>query len=1031
MRLLSLVCFCTLLFACQPEADGPLRLEPDAHISFVGGNFCARDLLYHHLETAIYAAHPDHRLTIRNTCDAGDTPGFRPHSGRNAPWAFPGAAAYQTEYASPSGSEGHVQTPDEWLTRLQTDVVIAFFGQAESFSGGEGLIRFQEELDSFIHHTQRQRYNGETAPRLVLVGPPAFQDLSAEQDLPDGKQANMDLRFYNEAVADAAAANDLLFIDLYQASKDWMSKETLTTDGLQWTEAGYAKVADYLSQQLFGSSYSPTANTALRDAVAEKNWTWHNLFKIPNGVHVFGRRFEPFGVDNYPSELQKLDQMTANRDAAIWAAQAGDSYDLVAADARTQPLPVIETNFKPDTEPRYLYGEEALQSFTLADDFQIELFASEETFPDLANPVQLSFDNRGRLWVAVMPSYPHYEPGSERPDDKLLILEDTDGDNRADKQTVFADGLHLPIGFELAPEGVYISQGTHLKLLTDTDGDDRADREEVLLSGFDDHDTHHAISAFTADPSGALYMAEGVFLHTNVETPYGPVRATNGGFYRYNPARRHLERTAQLDIPNPWGIMFDQWAQPFYAETSNPDFHWMLPGTIKSFYGEGNPMSPSLIEEDHRVRPTSGLEMVHSRHWPEAQQGDFLINNTIGFLGTQQHTLEESGTGYTSRHRQALLRSSDPNFRPVDMEFAPDGSLYIVDWHNVLVGHMQHNARDPLRDHSHGRVYRVTHKTNPLVEPAEVAGAPIATLLDNLKLPEYRTRYRTRRELRGRDAAAVNSALADWLAQLNTDDPNYTRHLAEALYVNWGSNHLNEALLDKALTHPDHRLRAIGVRVLRYLGHQTPRHTELLRAAAADPHGRVRMEAIAAASYLQDRQAGNAILAEAAQQPLDDWMAKPYAAAKAHLNGQSATLVDTSAVQRRLRGGDLAAYDWGKEIYHQEGYCATCHQPDGRGIAVNDYPPLIGTEYVKDEEKLIKITLHGLYGPMKVLGKQYPGSTPMTPYGKMLDDTQMAAVLTYVRNSFGNELPVVKPATVKRIRAETADREGFYKVEEL
>src|SRR5690606_7411610 len=160
--------------------------------------------------------------------------------------------------------------------------------------------------------------------------------------------------------------------------------------------------------------------------------------------------------------------------------------------------------------------------------------------------------NKGRLWVAVMPTYPHWRPGDPKPNDKLIILEDTDHDGKADKQTTFADSLHLPIGFEFAPEGVYVSQGTNLVLLTYDSGDDRADRREIILSGFDDHDTHHAHSAYTLDPSGAIYMGEGVFLHTNVETPYGVVRATNGGFYRYNPQRGKLERTAQLSIPNPW-----------------------------------------------------------------------------------------------------------------------------------------------------------------------------------------------------------------------------------------------------------------------------------------------------------------------------------------------------------------------------------------------------------------------------------------------------------------------------------------------
>ena len=218
-------------------------------------------------------------------------------------------------------------------------------------------------------------------------------------------------------------------------------------------------------------------------------------------------------------------------------------------------------------------------------------------------------------------------------------------------------------------------------------------------------------------------MGEGVFLHTNVETPYGPVRATNGGFYRYNPQRHHLERTAQLAIPNPWGIAFDEWGQNFFAETSGPDVLWMLPGSIKSRYGQASPKGPNLIEDAHRVRPTSGLEFVYSRHFPDEVQGDLLINNTIGFLGTKQHVMEDNGTGYVSRHRQDLVTSSDPNFRPVDMEFAPDGSMYLVDWHNVLIGHMQHNARDPLRDHVHGRIYRISYPSRPLV--AEGGSEPV------------------------------------------------------------------------------------------------------------------------------------------------------------------------------------------------------------------------------------------------------------------------------------------------------------------
>src|SRR5690606_1964528 len=328
---------------------------------------------------------------------------------------------------------------------------------------------------------------------------------------------------------------------------------------------------------------------------------------MPNGVHVHGRRYEPFGGENYPHELTKTLQLTQNRDKAMSALLNGKKFNLKAADQRTKELPKVQTNSPDSAKNPYLYGKDALKSFTLADGYKIELFASEAEFPNLANPAQASFDNKGRLWVAVLPSYPHYRPGDPRPNDKLLIYEDTDNDGRADKEIIFADNLHLPIGFEFAPQGVYLSQAPNLVLLKDLDGDDRADTREIILSGFDTHDTHHAISAFSADPSGSIIMSEGVFLHSNVETAYGPVRAVDGGFYRFTPHNQKLQRLVQTEVPNPWGIAFDQWGQDFYLDTSSPALHWMLPVQVKTRFGQITPGTDQLIEPDHRVRPTSGL----------------------------------------------------------------------------------------------------------------------------------------------------------------------------------------------------------------------------------------------------------------------------------------------------------------------------------------------------------------------------------------------------------------------------------------
>lgn len=1021
----------------------PLAVKEGAHIMLLGGNLGSRMMNYGHFETEMQVRYPNDRLYIRNMCDGGDTPGFRPHASRNTPWAFPGAEKFQTEYANNSASEGHFDYPDQWLTRLKADVIVAFFGYSESFQGKEGLANYKAELDAFIKWTLKQKYNGTTAPKLAIVSPIAFEDLSALYDLPNGKKENENLSLYTKAMKEVIDQNNrnagpVLFVDAFTPSQQWYaaSKEPLTIDGSQLNEAGYKKLGVLLVDQIFGKSVpkAEANRTLVHDAVLEKNWMWHNDYKIPNGVHVYGRRYNPFGPDNYPAEIEKIRELTAIRDTAIWLAAAkGEKMDIAAADKKTKQLPAVKTNFNPEKNGSltYLYGQEALSKLKVPPGYKIELFASEEEFPDLAKPMQMSFDNKGRLWVAVMPSYPHYKPGDAKPDDKILIFEDTNNDGKADKQTVFARGLHLPLGFEIAKEGVYVSQGTNLKLLVDTDGDGKADRQEILLSGFDDHDTHHNSHAFTVDPSGAIYSGEGVFLHTNVETSYGTVRATNGGFYRYSPQLRKLERTAQLSIPNPWGIAFDDWGQPFFAETSSPDMRWMMPGSVLPRYGEATHKSAQLIEDAHRVRPTSGLEFVSSRHFPDDIQGDFLINNTIGFLGTKEHTLKDDGTGYSSKHRADLVVSEDRNFRPVDMEFAPDGSLYLIDWHNILIGHMQHNARDPLRDHSHGRIYRITYPSRPLVTPATIDGASIEVLLDNLKLPEYRTRYRTRRELRGRDAAQVLTSLTTWVAKLDKNDPRYEHHLLEALWVSWGLDKVDQKLLRQVLKAKDYHARAAAVQVVRYTGHQVADQADLLMQAVRDDNSRVRLAAIVAASWI-GKEKGLPILAEATKKPLDDWMIHAHEAAVAHLNGVNVKKAEDKGVKSTLKGEELDLYNMGKQIYAKEGYCTTCHQPDGKGLTASGFPPLRGTNWVSgNEERLIKIALKGLMGPIEVVGKTYPGQVPMTPFGGMLKDNEIAAVLTYVRNSFGNQAPAISPEQVRKVRAATERKKDFYSPQQL
>lgn len=1055
--------------ARSQEVAAPTQGE---RIVFIGNGLAERDTWFSRMEPELHLRFPSQELWVRNMGKPGDTPGFRAHASRASQWAFPGAEEFHPDKTMHLG-KGFFPTPDQWLHFLKADTVVAFFGYNESFDGPEGVENFEAELNAFVEHSLSKAYNGKEAPRLVLASPIAFEDLSAGRDLPDGKTENANLELYTAAMKRVAEKHNLTFIDLFHASQELYATqdEPFTINGFAPTEMAYEQIGKWIADGLFGEQERQSAADPelVHAAVKEKDWFWNNDYNLVNGVHTHGQRYNPFGPQNYPDEVKKTREMAALRDELIHDLAQGKTTDLTVDDSGTHELPPVPTNFTPQDDKGkmgkldYQGGEEAIQSITMAEGYEVNLFASEDEFPDLENPVQLSFDNQGRLWVAVMPTYPHYKPGDPKPNDKLLILEDTDNDGRADKQTVFADGLHLPIGFEIAPEGVYISQEPNLCLLVDEDGDDKADRMDILMHGFDTHDTHHAISAYCADASGAFYMGEGRFLHSQVETPYGPRRVNDGGVWRFDPKSFRLERYSQADYSNPWSIAFDRWEQCTIGDGSPGQSYWGLPVSAKMPYGIEIPKVETIVPK--RSRPTSGAEFVSSRHFPDEHQGAFMIANSIGFLGVSMSKVKEDGSGFAGEEPIDLISSTDGNFRPVDIEFAPDGSLYLVDWQNALIGHMQHNARDPHRDHQHGRIYRITYPEREFVDAPVIADAPIATLLENLKLPEYRARYRTRRELRGRSAEEVIPAVKEWAAKLDKNDPNYEHHLCEALWATWAQNAPDPELLHDCLTAQKHQARAAAVSVIRFAHDKIPNHADLLMQAALDAHGRVRLEAIVAASWL-DNEDGARIALEALKLPLDKWMgpvtdfilkhtlnddvealkaagkldltgnptAEGYLAGEIEIAKAIVSEEDKSyGPTAKLNEADQKIYELGKEVFNRDAHCATCHQPHGQGLP-NVYPPLTDPAWINDDERLIKIALKGLWGPIDVAGKHFDptkGVPPMMGFGGLLNDEELAAALSYVRQSFGNDGEFISPEEVAKVREATKDRVNFYMVEDI
>ncbi len=1048
--------------AVAPPAKGE-------RIVFIGNGLAERDVYYSRMETEFHLRYPDNALFIRNMGRPGDTPAFRPHPARASQWAFPGAEKFRPEFAMHNG-KGFFPTPDQWLTFLKADTVVAFFGLNEAYDGPDRVANYEAELDAMVQHMHSKAYNGVAAPRLVLVSPIAFENLSSKFDLPTGEKENANLALYSAAMERVAKKNGLTFIDLFTVTKERYAKATtpFTINGFAPTEASYTELGGMICDAMFGhqSPISKADPTLLNAAVKQKDWFWNNDYNLVNGVHTHGQRYNPYGPQNYPDEIKKTREMMALRDDLIHAVAAGTKTDLAVDDSKTHQLPPVPTNFAPSPKngsTQFLSGDDAMKTFTMAPGYKVELFASESDFPTLANPVQMSFDNKGRLWVAVMPTYPHYRPGDAMPNDKLVIYEDTNNDGRADKETVFADHLQLPIGFELTPEGVYLSQEPNLCLLVDDNHDDRADRMEIIMHGFDTHDTHHAISAYCADASGAFYLLEGRFLHSQVETPYGPRRCNDGGVWRFDPKSHRLERYSQADYSNPWGMSFNYWEQAHISDASPGENWWGLPVSAKMPYGIEIPKVEQFVPK--RSRPTSGAEFVSSRHFPDEQQGDFMICNSIGFLGISFGKPKDDGSGFIGTANGDLLTSKDGNFRPVDLEFAPDGSLYVIDWHNPLIGHMQHNARDPNRDHDHGRIYRITYPSRPLLTPAKVAGATVPELLENLKLPEYRTRYRTRRELRSHHATEVLPAIKSWVASLDKADPYYEHHLCEALWATWAQNQPDADILKQCLAGQKFEARAAAVSVLRFNPEKIPAATDLLMQAARDPHGRVRLEAIVAASWL-DNADGARIALEALKLPLDRWMgpvtdtilrntlnddiavlqkagnlnladnpnAAGYLAGTFKIAAAPVSAEDkVYGPTRKLNAEEAKIYALGKSVFSRDAHCATCHQPNGQGVP-NIYPTLAKSNWIDNDERLIKIALKGLWGPIEVKGAKFDptkGTPPMMGFGPLLNDDELAAVLSYVRQSFGNDGPFISPDKVREVRQATSSRVNFYMVDEI
>ena len=852
--------------ACLTSADvagaAQLELKTGDHICLVGNALGGRMQHQNVWETLLHQRFADKELAVRNLCFPGDEPFERIRS-------------------------QNFGDPDFHLTQSKASVVLFFFGFNESFGGEAGLETFRTNLEKLVKETQAKDYSGDGPPRIVLVSPIAFEN-TGDNNLPDGREHNERLRRYSEAMGQVAQQTGVGFADIFTPTQTLFkqSDERLTLNGAHLNDAGHRALGPILNTALFGGGGPTEVDPKIKSVVDDKNFHWWHSYRAVNGYSIYGARGEAGFDGTYRNrdvmqrERDILAQMASNRDARIWALAQGKEVPAEIDDSNTLPFINPKTNVGVPDDPNakhgklgtleYLKAAEQQKLFKLAPGYQIELFASEEQFPELANPVALQFDNQGRLWVSTMASYPHWKPKTPM-NDKVLIFEDLNRDGRADECKVFADGLHQPTGFELTDNGAYIAQQPDILLVEDLNGDDRADTRVRQLVGFDTADSHHGIAAFEWGPGGGLYFQEGTFKYSQVESPYGLQRLAEAGVWRYEPRTEKLGVHVSMSLSNPWGHVFDRWGQNFIGDASPGYSYWAAPISGHLDYpakhpgGSQHSRVAKLIGGDpeyqfptfypKRTRPLAGCAILSSRHFPEEVQGNYLVTNCIGDRAVLNHEIREQGSGFVGEEVPPIVSCADGNFRPVDIQIAPDGSMYIVDWHNALIGHLQHNLRDPNRDHSHGRIWRITYPDRPLVEPAKIAGQPITELLDLLKTYEDRTRYRVRRELAGRDTAEVTKAIKQWSQSLDASDEDHEHHLLEALWVLQTHNVVDEDLLKQVLTAKDHRARAAATRVVSYWHDQVDDPYALLHQSINDSHPRVRLEAVRALSFMEGDQA--------------------------------------------------------------------------------------------------------------------------------------------------------------------------------
>lgn len=582
---------------------------------------------------------------------------------------------------------------------------------------------------------------------------------------------------------------------------------------------------------------------------------------------------------------------------------------------------------KRDPAPMYqepFSQEESEKFLQVPPGFRAELFAKE---PDIINPIAMAWDEKGRLWVVETVDYPNEVRGNEG-DDRIKICEDTDGDGLADKFTVFAEGLNIPTSIVFARGGVIISMAPHFVFLKDTDGDDKADIRENIITGWGTSDTH-------AGPSNLRYGFDnqiwGTLGYSGFEgTIAGKNYKFRQGFYRFAPDASSFEFLTSTSN-NTWGLGFSETFDVF-GSTANNAHSWYM-GIPNRYYegiggleGKGSkkiasyyayhPITPKYRQVDvfGGFTAAAGHNLYTARAFPEEYWNRIaLVCEPTGHL-LAQGILEKSGAGFVTRDGWNLLASADEWTAPVHAEVGPDGAVWVLDWYNFIIqhnptpnpergGYQAENGAgnahiNPLRDRTHGRIYRIVHKDAPAYKPLRLSKDDPKGLVRALQSDNLFWRLTAQRLLVERGQQDVLPDLYALIDKTSTDAIGLNGAAVHALWTLHGLGALsgnNEQATEgivQALKHPAAGVRKAAVQVLPK-NFETPQQL-LASGILDDPDPHTRLAAILAAAETPASEAiGKKLFAISQEAAVlaDEWLSQAvYIAAHRHGEGFRAAL---------------------------------------------------------------------------------------------------------------------------------------------